>query len=101
MPSFSSENMSKLQSLKQGLNKPSLRTPEQAKQKREALELTLADHPDITSKEAFYKTQDGLIDKNDAIKMREKGGNFEYTKFVGMRKETRKDVICSIKKKPR
>ena len=82
--------MNKLQTLKQGLNKPTFRTPEKTKRINEIL----ADHPDINSNETFYRTTEGLVGKSDAIEMRKKGGTFEYTKFVGMRKETRKDVVC-------
>ncbi|MBC7471931.1 MAG: hypothetical protein H7196_01540 [candidate division SR1 bacterium] len=90
MPSFSPESMNKLQTLKQGLNKPTLRTPEQTKQKMKSL----SDHPDITSTETFYKSKDGLLDKAAIVEMRQKGGDFEYTKFVGLRKETRRDIAC-------
>lgn len=91
MPSFSPESINKLQTLKQGLNKPVLRTPEETKRKMESL----SDHPDINSTETFYKSKEGLADKADIAEMRQKGGNFEYTKFVGLRKETRRDIACA------
>jgi hypothetical protein len=90
VPSFSPESISKLNTLKQGLSRPVPRSPEETRRKRESL----ADHPDITSTETFYKTRDGLVDKGAVAELRSKGGNYEYTKFVGLRKETRRDIAC-------
>jgi hypothetical protein len=88
--SLSRENISKLQAVRVDFNRPKLRTPDQRMQNRELL----SDHPDINSTETFYKSEDGLVDKATVLEMRQSGGNFEYTKFVGLRKETRRDIAC-------
>jgi hypothetical protein len=90
VPILSPESLSKLNTLKQGLSRPVPRSPEQVKQSRQSL----ADHPDITSTETFYKTANGLVDKIAISEMRQKGGNYEYSKYVGFRKETRRDIAC-------
>lgn len=83
--------MQNLQTFKQGLNKPRLRSLEEKTKSREYL----VDHPDINSTETFYKTKDGLVGKEAIMEMRQNGGDFEYTKFVRLRKETRRDIICT------